>query len=71
MLEKILWDYSDAFVQSAGQIVVGDGMAGMLPFDQISKKDLRSGTAGVIKYGAGRILIILQYDPHPQFIYSD
>jgi len=24
MLEKILWDYTDAFVQSAGQIVVGD-----------------------------------------------
>jgi hypothetical protein len=59
MLEKILLDYTNAFVQSAGQIVIGYGMAGMLPFDQISKEDLGSGMARIIKYGAGRILTIL------------
>jgi hypothetical protein len=49
MLEKILLDYTNAFDQSAGQIVAGDGMAGMLPFDQISKKDLGIGMARIRK----------------------
>lgn len=33
-------------------------MAGILPFDQISKRDLRSGMARVMKYAAERILKI-------------
>jgi hypothetical protein len=47
------------------------GMAGMLPFDQISKKDFGSGMARVITHGAGRIHTILQYDPHSPCIYSN
>jgi hypothetical protein len=63
-MENILLHYSNAFVQSDGQIAASDGMTGMLPFDQISKRALESGMARIVMHGSRSIPEIQERDFH-------
>jgi hypothetical protein len=61
-MENILLHYSNAFVQSDGQIAAADGTTGMLPFDQISKRALESGMTRILMHGSRSILEIQERD---------